>query len=217
MKSIVVVVGYNRSGTSLVCQALERLGVSFGSPLVEADRANPRGYYEHKDIVDAQTRYMLECCDGHGFDDIGSLELLPDKKETAVRLEKRLNNVLFDLTYEYELPGIKVPYWPRIDEVWWSVIDDYSPIFIHAMRHPSQVLHSILKANNTESKLTDEREHRFLREWAWHNSVLFDLHPQAEIWFEDWWPDADVNMKKLAGALGVTHEAAMPSTEGLLL
>ena len=73
MKPIVVVVGMNRSGTSLICQGLERLGVSFGSPLIEADRANPRGYYEHKDIVHHQTLYMQMCCDRRGWSDIGPL------------------------------------------------------------------------------------------------------------------------------------------------
>jgi hypothetical protein len=213
VKPIVVIVGMNRSGTSLCAQGLERLGVSFGTPLIPADDANPRGYYEHKDIVDAQTRYMQECCDRRAWNDIGEMEVLPDKKESARRYEQRLKNILFDLAYEWELPAVKSTYWPRMAEVWWNVIDNYEPIFIHAMRHPSQVVHSIVKAAGTEDKLTDERLHMFLRQWAWHNSVCFDLKPAAEVWFESWWPDASVNMKKLADALGCEPV----STKGLLL
>ncbi len=69
MKPIVVVVGMSRSGTSIVCQALERLGVSFGSPLIKADEFNVRGYYEHKDLTRHQTLLMHACCVRRGWRD----------------------------------------------------------------------------------------------------------------------------------------------------
>lgn len=214
VKPIVLVVGMNRSGTSLLCQSLARLGVSFGSPLIEGDEANPRGYYEHKDIVHHQTLYMHECCDRHGWDDIGELDLLdePAKLAKAEWHEEQLRQIVASEVEGCELFGVKTTYWPRIPEVWWNIVDDYEPVFIHAMRHPSQVLHSILKANKTEDKLTDERQHMFLRQWAWHNASLFEFEG-TEVWFEDWWPEPEKNMEKLAKAIG--REPV--SCEGLLL
>lgn len=215
MKPIVVVVGMNRSGTSLIAQCLERLGVSFGSPLIPGDQANPRGYYEHKGIVDHQTSFMHQCCYRSGWNDIGPLDLIdePAKLSEAEAHEEALRAIVAREVAECDLFGVKTTYWPRIPEVWWNIVDDYAPIFIHAMRHPSQVLHSILKANETEGKLTDERQHMFLRQWAWHNAELFQLEG-TEVWFEDWWPEPQFNMLKLARAIGVDKTV---SCEGLLL
>ena len=47
----VIVAGMHRSGTSLAAGLLARLGVDMGADLVPADRANPRGYLDDRDVV----------------------------------------------------------------------------------------------------------------------------------------------------------------------
>ncbi len=52
MKKIVCVLGMHRSGTSMLCEILQGLGVSFGEPgmLYEGDEYNKDGYFEIKEI-----------------------------------------------------------------------------------------------------------------------------------------------------------------------
>ncbi|MEZ5614963.1 MAG: sulfotransferase [Rhodocyclaceae bacterium] len=56
----VLVLGPFRSGTSLACRILSRLGVDFGpeGALLEADLFNPRGYLQRADVRRANTRFI---------------------------------------------------------------------------------------------------------------------------------------------------------------
>ena len=210
MKRIVIVVGMNRSGTSLLAQALERLGVSFGAPLIEGDKANVRGYYEHRDIVHHQTLLMQMCCDRRGFSDIGPLRVTDiDKAEVH---EKAMRDILNREMDTWELFGVKTTWWPRMPEQWWSLIDEWEPVFFHAMRSPDAVYDSIIRANGTEAKRSAKTWRQFVKTWAWHNAELLELEP-TEVWYEEWREDADAVMKRLADALG----KETVSTEGLLL
>jgi glycosyltransferase involved in cell wall biosynthesis len=56
----VIVSGMHRSGTSLTAGLLARLGVDMGTDLVPADRANPRGYFEDRDVVRFHRRAFAE-------------------------------------------------------------------------------------------------------------------------------------------------------------
>jgi hypothetical protein len=58
--AVILITGMQRSGTSMVCQLLARLGVSFGDPdaLLPADRWNPGGYFEAKAVMDVNSRMM---------------------------------------------------------------------------------------------------------------------------------------------------------------
>lgn len=58
--SVIVVLGMNRSGTSLLAQILERMGVWFGNPgdLVGPSRDNERGHYEYIPIVRVQQQLL---------------------------------------------------------------------------------------------------------------------------------------------------------------
>lgn len=57
---MIVVTGMHRSGTSLACQLLAALGVSFG-PVADhfpSDRWNPAGYFEVKAVMDTNSRIV---------------------------------------------------------------------------------------------------------------------------------------------------------------
>ena len=215
MKPIVVVVGMSRSGTSIVCQALERLGVSFGSPLIKADEFNVRGYYEHKDLTRHQTLLIHTCYDGRGWRDIGELVELDGKVE---EIEGYLYDIESALMFEVEaneLFGVKIPLLQRIPSEWGAIFCEVGvqPIYIHAMRDPALVFNSIMKANKTEGKRTPEVYRKFQRQWAWANGELFKYGPACEVWYAEWFEDADAVMKRLAKAIG--RETV--STEGLLI
>lgn len=215
MKPIVVIVGMARSGTSLIAQALERLGVSFGSPLVEADHSNVRGYYEHKELVKHQVLLMHTCYDRRGWSDIGELIELDGKVEESEEQMYALEEVLLRETEHNDLFGLKLPWLPRIPYTWGAIFDECNvkPVYIHAMRDPALMFTSILKANDTADKATPELYRQFLREWAWTNTFLLDYEPRATIWHAEWFGPTEGTMKKLADAIG----KETVSTKGLLL
>lgn len=57
-----VVCGFPRSGTSLVGQLLAQAGVYFGEAkdLMAEDARNPRGYFEHKKILNISRKFLRE-------------------------------------------------------------------------------------------------------------------------------------------------------------
>ena len=59
-KELILCVGMHRSGTSLTTSLLESLGVCLPGELIEADAANPSGYYENQSIVSAQEQLLKD-------------------------------------------------------------------------------------------------------------------------------------------------------------
>ncbi len=216
MKPIVVVIGMARSGTSLIAQALERLGVSFGDNLVEGDSANVRGYYEHKDIVNHQTRMIQLHYYRKAWDTIGEFQELPGHKhvEAIEGHLYELGEVLIQGAKANVLFGVKLPLFHRIPVEWGSIFTEVEvePIYIHAIRDPMETYASIMRANKTEDKAYAEEWWKFLRIWAWANAALFEYEP-CEVWYEEWLNEEDAVMKRLADAVG----RDTVSTEGLLL
>ena len=60
MSKTFIVIGCPRSGTSLLAGLLYHLGVNMGDNLREADRFNPRGYFEDLEILILNGRIYLE-------------------------------------------------------------------------------------------------------------------------------------------------------------
>src|SRR5262245_14254283 len=58
MKSLVLVAGSGRSGTSLFAGIMKRLGYAVPGPEVPADETNPRGFAESQWVVDFHTRLL---------------------------------------------------------------------------------------------------------------------------------------------------------------
>ena len=59
-KTLVLCVGMHRSGTSLTAGLLETLGCPLPGTMVAADRSNPTGYFENKDVVDRQEQLLTD-------------------------------------------------------------------------------------------------------------------------------------------------------------
>jgi hypothetical protein len=59
-RSLVLVAGSGRSGTSLFSGILQRLGYHVPQPEVPADSSNPRGFAESQWVVDFHTRLLLK-------------------------------------------------------------------------------------------------------------------------------------------------------------
>ncbi len=142
----VVVLGMHRSGTSAVAGCLNRLGVDFGPRLMPATEDNPRGYYEHIDIVNLHDRLLLAL--GGSWDETRPLPsgwLLNDALTGSYRAEL-LALLQRDLPTA-PLWGIKDPRLCRLLP-WWEPIwaaTGTQPLYVIVRRRPSEVAASLAR------------------------------------------------------------------------
>src|SRR5580704_9384403 len=87
-----VVLGMHRSGTSALTGMLHHLGVALGSRLMAVTADNPRGYWEHSDIVAIHERLMAAL--GWGWDDIRSLPDGFEQHEAAQMARRELTTIV---------------------------------------------------------------------------------------------------------------------------
>lgn len=60
MSEQLIVAGFHRSGTSLVCQLLHRAGLFLGYDLLEAAFSNPHGHFEDTEVLNLHRQILAD-------------------------------------------------------------------------------------------------------------------------------------------------------------
>jgi GT2 family glycosyltransferase len=138
-----VVLGMHRSGTSALTGMLHRLGVVLGEHLMPATQDNPRGYWEHADIVKVHERLMAAL--GWGWDDIRSLPPGFEHSELAQAAAHELRAIITRDFSTAPLWGLKDPRLCRLMPLWSSIFaaEQVAPRYVLAVRHPLDVAASL--------------------------------------------------------------------------
>ena len=138
-----VVLGMHRSGTSALTGVLHRLGVVLGEHLMPATEDNPRGYWEHADIVNVHERLMATL--GWGWDDIRSLPARFEESEPARAAAQELLTIAARDFSAAPLWGLKDPRLCRLLPLWSGIFaaEQVSPRYVLAVRHPLDVAASL--------------------------------------------------------------------------
>ncbi len=166
-RSLVIVAGSGRSGTSLVSGLLKRLGCRVPTPEVPADESNPKGFAESQWVVDLHTR-LLEmvnvqvsdarpaawsktakiCLDGNVQAEVRSF--------LEAQFAKSDNLIIKDPRMSWFLP------------VWRRAAQDLgaTPRVIVMLRHPAAVVAS-------KQKYYGGRQGEASRAAGWVNQLLF--------------------------------------------
>jgi hypothetical protein len=150
-KSLVLVVGVGRSGTSLFAGICSQLGHRIPQPEIVADETNPKGFGEPKWVVDFHSRMMRR-------KRVTVFDARPKAWElTAAASEEA--EVRSELTswLKAELDGpqdVVVVKDPRIGwflPLWNDAADraGVAPAFVTMLRHPAQILTSAKKSYGT--------------------------------------------------------------------
>lgn len=145
---LIIVTGMHRSGTSMVASLLKELGLSFGDPegFLEADQWNAKGYYEQKNVMDANSLILT------GFrKTVGGLEeklskavyqLTPSRTFLESRWRRTRQNVV-GLVESYDGCVLKdprfcltLPFWREATTIQKVVV---------CIRHPEEVVESLKK------------------------------------------------------------------------
>src|SRR5580658_3837779 len=139
----IVVLGMHRSGTSALTGVLHHLGVELSEHLMPASRDNPRGYWEHSDVVSVQERLMAAL--GWAWDDIRSMPAGFEHGEAAQAACSELAAILHRDFSSAPLWGLKDPRLCRLMPLWTALLADeqVEPRYLLTVRHPLDVAASL--------------------------------------------------------------------------
>lgn len=137
------VLGMHRSGTSALTGMLRHLGVALGEHLMPATPDNPRGYWEHADIVKVHERLMATL--GWGWDDIRSLPADFERGEAAEAAAGELLTIAVRDFADAPLWALKDPRLCRLMPLWSALLaaESVTPRYVLALRHPLDVAASL--------------------------------------------------------------------------
>ncbi|HZU91583.1 MAG TPA: hypothetical protein VE993_20190, partial [Stellaceae bacterium] len=139
----VIVLGMHRSGTSALAGMLHHLGVELGGRLMPASPDNPRGYWEHLDIVAVNQTLMAAL--GRAWDDIRPLPPGYERSAAGYEARRRFEAVLLRDFAGVGLWGLKDPRLCRLAALLHAVLEKLgaAPRFVLVLRHPLEVAASL--------------------------------------------------------------------------
>ena len=177
----VIVMGMHRSGTSALAGMLHHLGVTFGSHLMPASADNPRGYWEHLDVVAVMQDLMAEL--GRGWDDIRPLPTGYDESAAGHEARRQLAAIMLRDFTGIGLWGLKDPRLCRLAALLGSVFAEQAveARFVLILRHPLEVAASLAARDgmSTERALLLWLRHTLEAERATRG------HQRSIVYYED--------------------------------
>jgi hypothetical protein len=199
-RSLVVVAGSGRSGTSLFSGILQRLGYHVPQPEVPADATNPRGFAESQWVVDFHTRLLraarVQVSDARpaAWSLTARVGLDPEvRRELRVWLEQQFREaphlIIKDPRLSWFLP------------LWRGCAQDLgvAPRFVTMLRHPAAVIDS-------KQRWYGEWQGDVARAAGWVQLTLYTERatrdsPRAFVRYEDLLEDWTTTVVRVAEAL----------------
>lgn len=148
-KSLIVVLGMHRSGTSAITRALELLGVGLGVNLHPAGFDNPTGFWEDRECLEINEELLLQC--GSAYDRLGlAQDIFRNNPLTDSLKQKAKQLVTRKLEENNGMWGFKDPRTCRLLPFWREVFDSIGceANYIIALRNPLSVTSSLMARNN---------------------------------------------------------------------
>ena len=174
MSEQIIVAGFHRSGTSLVCQLLHRAGLFLGYDLLEAAFSNPHGHFEDTEILNLHRQILVD----NGQTWLVSRPFLPIITEPQWQ---RMEQIVQRRNAEHNLWGFKDPRVCLFMMIWKHLLPNAKVLLVY--RHFSDSTYSLGRRQSTElfSNPTGppriyrrfwEEPDLALRMWLTHNDAL---------------------------------------------
>jgi hypothetical protein len=179
-----IVAGFHRSGTSLVCQLLHRAGLFLGYDLLGAVFSNPYGHFEDVEIYDLHERILAD----NGYDWLVSKPFLPVITDPHWRT---MESIIGRRNAEHGLWGFKDPRVCLFMMPWKHLLPDAKTLLVY--RHFADTTYSLGRRQSVELLRDPEgitrKYRRFweepdlaLRMWLTSNEALLSF---ARVYPED--------------------------------
>ncbi|MGA8057228.1 MAG: hypothetical protein WB999_03240, partial [Candidatus Binataceae bacterium] len=212
----ILVLGMHRSGTSATAGWLKTLGVNLGPYLMAEDPTQPKGYFEHAEIVGIHDELMAVF--GSSWDDPRPL---PEGWEYDHRVRffrAQLMEIIRRDFMTAPLWGAKDPRLCRLLPVWLGMLDELGvPVrAICVLRHPAEVAESLALRNGFSADKSGLLWLRYVLEAERHSRSM----PRITIRYGDLLRDSRAESQRIAQALGIVwpkphDEAADDATDFL--
>ncbi|MGS1121650.1 hypothetical protein [Rhodanobacter sp. UC4436_H3] len=143
----ILIVGMHRSGTSALAGLVGKLGIPLGDHLLEAGSDNPKGYWEHQDVVLAHERLLRKL--GSRWDDVRALPVDWLGSEAAREASKAIEEIISRDFSAGPVWALKDPRLCRVLPLWLEVLQKMHirPVLLFMVRRPSEVSASIEARN----------------------------------------------------------------------
>jgi hypothetical protein len=202
-RTIAVVLGMHRSGTSLCSNVLATLGIDMTktpNPLP----SNIKGHWERLDLLRLQESIYERF--NRGYENpCHDLPFPPGwNREPSIQPTKEaISKLLREQIKEGVAFGFKDPRTGRLLTIWNEIFDGLGlvPKFIVCFRHPAQVARSLMVREGLD---IDIGEYRWL---VYMTDILSQLHDRqfCLVEYEGWFVDPLTNTKRIMELLGVEN------------
>lgn len=168
-KKIILILGMHRSGTSMVTELCQQMGVYLGSEkdLILPTEYNPDGHFENEKITVIDNK-ILHICNQTWF----NLETAETdtKAEELLELKTRLKEIIISLFRKSNVIGIKDPRISVLLPFWGSLVSELGVDvdYIWVYRNPQEVAASL-------SRRDGFCEEYGLRLWSHYNLCILDF------------------------------------------
>jgi hypothetical protein len=116
---VIIVVGMHRAGTSAITRGLTALGVALGNDLLPPHGDNPKGFWEHRAIVDIDERLLTSL--GHSWSSHGLGAVAPSGVGPDHPLFFEVVQLIRAYTSRYPLWGFKDPRSAHLLPFWQAI------------------------------------------------------------------------------------------------
>jgi len=143
VSTAVCVLGMHRSGTSALAGLLQRLGVDLGRNLMKPGDDNPKGFFEHYEIVGCHIS-LLDAL-GSYYDDILPLPTGWERRQEVAHHRDHLRRLILQEFAARPLWGFKDPRVCRLLPMWFPLFEQLgaAPQFILMVRDPDEIASSL--------------------------------------------------------------------------
>ncbi|HDY7437546.1 TPA: glycosyltransferase [Vibrio vulnificus] len=150
-KSVVVVLGMHRSGTSALTKALQVMGVSLSENLMPEGEFNPKGHWEDLDVVSINDRLLAEY--GSIWSSPTCAEVNFDSKLVSILLNEAVYLVTQRVA-EFSLWGFKDPRTSRLLPFWQEAFKraGVKAKYVYALRNPLDIARSLKRRDGISHK-----------------------------------------------------------------
>jgi len=202
-RSVIVVLGMDRSGTSLCTQILHLLGMELSEDLIWPDPYNGKGYFESNALYECNDG-VLRALDSH-WDEIRTLRplspawwRLPAARETEQKLSELVRANLERFTGIW---GFKDPRTAGLLPLWRRVFRNCGvrPIYVMTVRHPVAVAASLARRHGAQPRAG---ELLWLERYYQCFSSL-GSQIRCVVHYEDWFSNPLEQARRLLAATGL--------------